>query len=113
MQITISPEAAALYRELLGKFNGIGIAIALEDSGCNGSKFTAEIVRSGEESDRTTSVSNGITFFVRKEDERRLNGLLIALEGGSLTRKITFHHPDIVATCGCGESVTLKDDKKS
>lgn len=113
MQITISPEAAALYREIFEKFGGIGIEIALRESGCNGWRFEAAIVRPGEASDRLISVSNGITFFVRKEDKQRIDGLLIALEQNGLTRKIAFCHPNIVATCGCGESVTFKDDKKN
>jgi len=111
MNITISPEVATLYRKQIKKVDGAGVRISLKRSGCSGWKYQTEIQPKFASTDERVCESGGILFYVPRNDVDAINGLSIALEKEGLQQMIKFSHPDIVGSCGCGESVTLKDKK--
>jgi iron-sulfur cluster assembly accessory protein len=108
--ISITEPAAHYTRKMLAKKDGcLGLRLGVKKSGCNGYKYTSEYVFSAEADDLTFVTDfGGLTLYVRKADMPLVSGTVIALETRGLNKVFVYQNPNEAASCGCGESFSIK-----
>lgn len=106
--ITITPAAAAHFREQLQHNGGAGVRIGLKKSGCTGFKYAIEEVDAPEENDVSVTLDNGVAVYFSREDAIALRGMEVDYAREGVNRTLKIENPNVTNQCGCGESFDLK-----
>lgn len=84
--------------------NGQSIKLGIKNSGCNGYAYVLDLI---EKTD-TDFIFNQIPFSVDASSFHGLNNCEIDYKKDGFSSKIVFNNPNVVNSCGCGESFSLK-----
>ena len=106
--ITISEvgaERVTNYLENRGK--GLGLRVQIRTTGCSGYAYQLEFVDELNDDD-TIFVSNNIKIVVDKKSLVMIDGTALDYKTEGINSGFVFKNPWEDATCGCGESFTLK-----
>ncbi|ODN71256.1 Fe-S cluster assembly scaffold SufA [Methylobrevis pamukkalensis] len=107
--MTISDRAAERVREIVEDSDEgvIGIRVGVRNGGCAGMSYTMDKVSVPDPADERVE-DKGVTVFVEPKAVLFLLGTEMDFETSQLRSGFTFHNPNQVSACGCGESVNLK-----
>lgn len=84
--------------------NGKSIKLGIKNSGCNGYAYVLDLIDKND----TDLVFNTIPFAVDESSFKGLNECEIDYQKDGFSSKIVFNNPNVVNSCGCGESFSLK-----
>jgi len=105
--VTVTPEAAKHLKQQADGKDKSGVRISVKESGCTGYMYVMEEVDSGEASDITVSLENGLDLFVDAESVAVLRGTQLDYVREGINRTLKFLNPNVTAACGCGESFSI------
>jgi iron-sulfur cluster assembly protein len=113
MAITLTESAAKQIRSQLAKRGkGLGLRVGVKKVGCSGFAYTfdyADEVRAG---DRTFEAHEA-KVLVDADSLTFLDGSRVDFVKEGLKQMFKFDNPNVDATCGCGESFSLKESAKA
>ena len=108
MSIELTPAAVGHIKKSLGqRGGGIGIRVSVRKSGCSGHAYTVDYADAAQGGDHRIEV-DGVSVLVDEESLPLLDGMRIDYRREGLNAAFRFDNPNVVASCGCGESVTFK-----
>ena len=109
MAIKVTENAAKQIRTQLAKRGrGVGLRVGVKNVGCSGFGYTydyADEVRAGD----TVFEVHEAKLVVDAEALPVLEGATLDFVKEGLKQSFKFDNPNIDATCGCGESFSVKE----
>lgn len=112
MKITLTERAARQIRQQLAIDPQVmGLRISTKNVGCSGFAYTYELatdLAAGEQ----CFECHGVTLVVPAKDSAALNGACLDFVSDGLKQRFQFDNPNVGNTCGCGESFSLKGNRK-
>lgn len=103
--IKLTKVAAEHMRRYLGSSNGVRIGI--RNTGCAGYMYTISITEHAEPNDHIFNF-DGINIFIKVNDLPYIDGVEIDYVKQGLQEGFKVNNPNAKATCGCGESFSVK-----
>lgn len=111
--ITLTESACAHIRNFaqgLGK--DAGLRVAVKKSGCSGFAYIVDVVEKPRADDLYIK-QDDINIFIGADSKEILQGTVLDLvDKGAGQKQLVFNNPNVVDSCGCGESFTVKDAKE-
>jgi iron-sulfur cluster assembly protein len=109
MAIQLTENAAKQIKAQLAKRGrGVGLRVGVKDAGCSGYEYTydyADEVRAGDHAFEAYDAK----VVVDAKSLEFLDGSTLDFVRDGLKQVFRFHNPNVEATCGCGESFSVKD----
>lgn len=109
MTIKVTESAAKQVQTQLAKRGrGIGLRVGVKKVGCSGFAYTydyADDIRPGDE----VIEAYGTKLVVNADSVAFLSGSTLDYVREGLKQAYKFENPNVDATCGCGESFSVKD----
>jgi iron-sulfur cluster assembly protein len=100
--------AKQIRKQLANRGKGIGLRVGVKDVGCSGFGYTydyADEVRAGDQ----TYEAHDAKIVVDAKSLEVLDGSTLDYVKEGLKQVFKFTNPNVDATCGCGESFSVKD----
>ena len=108
MTITLSESAAKQIRTQLAKRGkGIGLRVGIKKVGCSGFAYTFDYADELRPEDQLFE-AHGAKLVVDADTKTLLDGSNLDFVRNGFTQSFKFDNPNVVGTCGCGESFSLK-----
>lgn len=106
--LSLTEAAAARAREIVAGTSRpvAGIRVGVKKGGCAGMEYTMDLADTVEASDEVIE-DQGVKLLVSPADLLFLLGTQLDFETGKISASFTFHNPNQVSACGCGESVAI------
>ena len=109
MAIQLTENAARqIQAQLAKRGRGLGLRVGVKKVGCSGFAYTydyADSVGTGEQAFE----SHGAKVVVDPEALAFLDGATLDFVKEGLKQAFKFDNPNVDATCGCGESFSVKE----
>ena len=109
MTIQVTESAAKQIRkQLANRGKGIGLRVGVKDVGCSGFGYTydyADEVRPGDQ----TYEAHDAKIVVDAKSLEFLDGSTLDFVKEGLKQVFKFTNPNVDATCGCGESFSVRE----
>lgn len=109
MKIELTESAAQQIRKQLAqRGKGIGLRVGVKDVGCSGFGYTydyADEVRAGDQ----TFEAHDAKIVVDAKSLEFLDGSTLDYVKEGLKQVFKWINPNVDATCGCGESFSVKE----
>jgi iron-sulfur cluster assembly accessory protein len=114
-QLKITSAAADhIQRTLADQQNALGLRVGVAKSGCSGFGYVMDVAQSVEPNDYVfvTQTPSGDDVFIVCDDSSfsMLKGSTLDYVVNGLSRLLQFNNPNVVDSCGCGESFTIKEE---
>ena len=108
--MTLSDHAATRVRDLMAASDPplAGLRVGIKKGGCAGMEYTMDAVSEPDPKDEVIEL-DGARVFVDKAAVLFLLGSQMDYEVTKLRSGFVFKNPNEVSSCGCGESVELKE----
>ncbi|MPL73066.1 iron-sulfur cluster assembly protein [Rhodobacter sp. 140A] len=106
--VTLTPAAAAQIARLMAREQAAGFRIGVKKGGCAGMEYTMEIAQEAGPMDIV--VEDGpARVLIAPMAQMFMIGTEIDYETGLLESGFRFRNPNVVETCGCGESIKFRE----
>ena len=107
--VSMTEAAAARARDIVARADRpvAGIRVGVKKGGCAGMEYTMDLAETVAESDEVIE-DQGVTLLISPADLLFLLGTRLDFETGKLSASFTFHNPNQVSACGCGNSVSIE-----
>ena len=113
MAITLTEDAAKqIQRQLAKRGKGLGLRVGVKKVGCSGFAYTFDYADEVRPGDRLFEAHEA-KVLVDGESLSFLDGSRVDFVKEGLKQMFKFDNPNVDSTCGCGESFSLKEAKKS
>ena len=113
MTIRLTENAAKqIQAQLARRGHGLGLRVGVKKVGCSGFAYTydyADEVRPGD----TAFEYFGTKVVVDQKSLEFMKGSTLDFVKEGLKQIYKFENPNVDATCGCGESFSVKEEEKS
>jgi iron-sulfur cluster assembly protein len=106
--VTLTPAAVAQIARLMAREGAAGFRIGVKKGGCAGMEYTMEIAQEAGPADIVVEVG-AARVLIAPLAQMFLLGTEIDYETGLLESGFRFRNPNVVESCGCGESIKFKD----
>lgn len=106
--ITLTDSAVQQINRLMLDSGKLGLRIGVKKGGCAGMEYTMEFVEAAGEHDEIVEQS-GARIFIAPMAQMFLFGTEIDFTTDLLESGFQFRNPNVVESCGCGESIKFKD----
>lgn len=107
MSITITePAAKQIKLQLEKRGRGLGLKLGVKKSGCSGYAYTLDYADTLDEHDALFE-QQGVKVIVKKDDLDYLQGLELDYRREGINAAFKFNNPNVLGTCGCGESFSV------
>jgi iron-sulfur cluster assembly protein len=108
--VTLTDAAVARIRKLMAEADGdaAGLRIGVKKGGCAGMEYTMEFATEAQEHDEVVE-QDGARVMIAPMAQMFLFGTRIDYRTALLESGFTFDNPNVVDSCGCGESVKFAD----
>ena len=109
--VTISDEAAAKIRELTAANESSAeqaLRVAVKGGGCSGFQYALALDKASD--DDHVFEQNGVSVVVDKVSMQFVFGSQVDYVDGLQGAGFTVNNPNVVAACGCGSSVQVRED---
>lgn len=107
MTVSITANAAKQIKKQLEKRGtGLGLKLGVKKSGCSGFAYTLEYAETLTEQDSIFE-QQGVKIIVNQTDIEYLNGIELDYRREGINEAFKFNNPNVVGTCGCGESFSV------
>jgi len=107
--VTMTPAAARRIAALMAKDAQYGLKIGVKKGGCAGMEYTMDFVEAADPMDEVVE-QDGARVLIAPMAQMFLIGTEIDYETGLLESGFRFRNPNVVDSCGCGESVKFRDE---
>ena len=102
--ITLTASAVARVEEMISKReSSIGLRIGVTESGCSGYSYALDFAETVAEND-TVVEQDGVKVIVDEASMPILDGIELDFVKEGLNQSFKFNNPNVVSSCGCGES---------
>jgi iron-sulfur cluster assembly protein len=109
MSITVTERAANQIRSQIAKRGrGIGLRVGVKKTGCSGFAYTYDFADEVRQGDRVV-VAHDVKVLIDAESVAFLAGSTLDFVKEGLKQVFQFDNPNVDATCGCGESFSVKE----
>jgi iron-sulfur cluster assembly protein len=109
MAIQLTESAARqIQTQLAKRGHGLGLRVGVKKVGCSGFAYTYDYADSIDAGDRTFE-SHGVKVVVDGGALEILDGSTLDFVKEGLKQAFKFDNPNVDATCGCGESFSVKE----
>lgn len=113
MKIDLTEQAAKQIRkQLAGRGRGIGLRVGVKDVGCSGFGYIYDYADEAGAGDHTFEAHDA-KIVVDAKSLEFLDGSTLDYVKEGLKQVFKFTNPNVDATCGCGESFSVKDKEKA
>ncbi len=106
--VTLTPAAGAQIAELMAREGAAGFRIGVKKGGCAGMEYTMEIAAESDPMDIVVE-EGPARVLIAPLAQMFLLGTEIDYEETMLESGFKFRNPNVVESCGCGESVKFRD----
>lgn len=106
--VTLTPAAAQHITALMMRENAAGLRIGVKKGGCAGMEYTMEVAREADPMDLVVE-DGAARVLIAPLAQMFLIGTEIDYVDGLLESGFQFHNPNVVESCGCGESVKFRE----
>ena len=107
--VTMTPTAARRIAALMAKDAQYGLKIGVKKGGCAGMEYTLDYVSEINPMDEVVE-QDGARVMIAPMAQMFLFGTEIDYEVGLIDSGFRFKNPNVVESCGCGESVKFNDE---
>jgi len=102
--IKLTDSAVTRVREMVAKRNdAIGLRIGVTESGCSGYSYALDFAETISETD-TVFEQGDVKVIVGQDSLTILDGVELDFVKQGLNQSFKFNNPNVVSSCGCGES---------
>jgi iron-sulfur cluster assembly protein len=109
MAIQLTENAAIqIQKQLAQRGRGIGLRVGVKDVGCSGFGYTYDYADEVRADDHLFEAHDA-KLVVDAKSLEYLDGATLDFVTEGLKRVFKFTNPNVDATCGCGESFSVKD----
>ena len=102
--VTLTDAASDQIQKLMKQKSSKGLRIGVKKGGCAGMEYTMEFVDTSTVNDEVID-NNGATVIIAPMAQMFLFGTEIDYKTGLLESGFKFKNPNVVDSCGCGESI--------
>jgi iron-sulfur cluster assembly protein len=102
--LTLTPPAAAQIAKLMAQKNAAGLRIGVKKGGCAGMEYTMDYVAEAGPHDEVIE-QGAARVLIAPMAQMFLIGTEIDYQVDLLSAGFKFRNPNVVESCGCGESV--------
>lgn len=106
--VTLTPAAIDQIAQLMARENAAGFRIGVKKGGCAGMEYTMEIAPEAGPMDIVVE-EGAARVLIAPMAQMYMIGTEIDYEIGVLESGFKFRNPNVVESCGCGESVKFRD----
>ena len=106
--VTLTPAAIARINKLMAGGAVKGLRISVKKGGCAGMEYTMEYASEIAEHDAVVE-KDGARVMIAPMAQMFLFGTEIDYHTALLESGFTFNNPNVVESCGCGESIKFAD----
>ena len=111
MAITLTENAAAQIRNQLAKRGkGLGLRVGIKKVGCSGFAYTFDYADDLRDNDHAFEAHDA-KVVVDAGSLAVIDGSRLDFVKEGLKQMFKFDNPNVDATCGCGESFSVKTEK--
>lgn len=111
MAILLTENAAQQIKSQLAKRGkGLGLRVGVKKNGCSGWAYTYDYADAVKSEDRVFE-AHDTKLVVDDESLEFLDGSTLDFVKDGLKQVFKFSNPNVDATCGCGESFSVKTGK--
>jgi iron-sulfur cluster assembly protein len=105
--ITLTESAVARVREMVTKKeNAIGLRIGVTESGCSGYSYALDFADEVLDTD-TVIEQDDVKVVVANDSLPFLDDMQLDFVKQGLNQSFKFNNPNVVSSCGCGESFSV------
>lgn len=113
MTIQLTENAAKQIKVQLDKRGkGIGLRVGVKKNGCSGWAYTYDYADTVQSGDRVFE-AHDVKLVVDNESLEFLDGSTLDFVRDGLKQVFKFSNPNVDATCGCGESFSVKKETQT
>ncbi len=106
--VTLTPAAVAQIARLMARDGSYGLRLGVKKGGCAGMEYTLEFAAEPGAQDEVVE-QDGARVMIAPMAHMFLFGTVIDYETSLLESGFRFRNPNVVETCGCGESVKFAE----
>ena len=106
--ITLTTAATKQIARLMADNNSKGLRIGVKKGGCAGMEYTMDSVSEIDPHDEVVE-QDGAVVMIAPMAQMFLFGTQIDYRVSLLESGFTFQNPNVVDSCGCGESIKFRD----
>ena len=106
--VTLTPAASRQISRLMEKTGAQGLRIGVKKGGCAGMEYTMDYVADTNPLDEIVE-QDGARVLIAPMAQMFLIGTEIDYETSLLESGFRFRNPNVVESCGCGESIKFRD----
>ncbi len=111
MAILLTESAAQQIKSQLAKRGkGLGLRVGVKKNGCSGWAYTYDYADAVQSEDRVFE-AHDTRLVVDGESLEFLDGSTLDFVRDGLKQVFKFNNPNVDATCGCGESFSVKAEQ--
>ena len=105
--ITITESAANRIQTMLAKRgSGIGLRIGVTESGCSGYSYALDYAETVEDDDVVVE-QHDVKVVIDQKSMPVLDEMELDFVKEGLNQSFKFNNPNVVSSCGCGESFSV------
>ena len=102
--ITLTDAAVQRVRDMVAKQdNAIGLRIGVTESGCSGYSYALDFAQTVADDD-TVIEQDDVKVVINAASMPILDGIELDFVKQGLNQSFKFNNPNVVSSCGCGES---------
>jgi iron-sulfur cluster assembly protein len=106
--VTLTPAATARIASLMARDGHKGLRVGVKKGGCAGMEYTMEFATTVNPLDEVVE-QDGARVMIAPMAQMFLIGTEIDFQSTLLETGFKFRNPNVVDSCGCGESVKFAD----
>ncbi|PTV97646.1 iron-binding apoprotein IscA [Rhodobacter aestuarii] len=106
--VTLTPAAVTQIAALMAREGAAGFRIGVKKGGCAGMEYTMEVAAEADPMDIVVE-EGAARVLIAPLAQMFLLGTEIDYEESLLEAGFKFRNPNVVDSCGCGESVKFRD----
>lgn len=106
--VTMTPRAAAQITRLMARDAAKGLRIGVKKGGCAGMEYTMDYVSEVDPHDEVVE-QDGARVMIAPMAQMFLFGTEIDYEVSLLESGFRFRNPNVIESCGCGESIKFAE----
>ena len=111
MAIKLTENAARQIKSSVARFGGIGLRLGVKTVGCSGLAYTFDMAQEVGANDRLFEAHEA-KLVVDDESLPYLEGSELDYVREGFKQMFTVRNPNVDATCGCGESFSVKETQE-
>ncbi len=105
--ITLTESAIQRVAEMMTtRENSIGLRVCVTESGCSGYRYALDFADELNDTDQVFEQGN-VKIVVNEDSLALLDGIELDYVKQGLNQSFKFNNPNVVSSCGCGESFSV------